>query len=263
MLNHLQTLGLSYGATPEQVRAAWKKSVRLHHPDKGGDEKMMQAVNAAWDALKDLSHQDLAAPTRAPQPNGPMYFDDDAIQKTYKKQFSYILDTVIKDAITDWIVASQKSDPLSYFLHLPVRTLPDTEPFFVHYLRSIWIDETKGVHYTLSTKISKGKNLFILPNVDVLGAKIRLSHYWNQFHTVDEPFSTGLILRYAHKPTDHIDPGKKEPFFVNPTEAEDILVEGTSLANRYHAHKTRLQGTSNPVWKPIAKAIRWLIEVLK
>ena len=41
------------GAPREVVEAAYKALARLHHPDKGGDTKTMQAINAAYDRITD------------------------------------------------------------------------------------------------------------------------------------------------------------------------------------------------------------------
>ena len=38
-------------APPEVVRAAHKALAQMHHPDKGGDLRVMQVVNAAFDTI--------------------------------------------------------------------------------------------------------------------------------------------------------------------------------------------------------------------
>jgi hypothetical protein len=45
------TLHLLPTAPPELVKAAHKTLALLHHPDKGGDLRTMQAINAAYDVL--------------------------------------------------------------------------------------------------------------------------------------------------------------------------------------------------------------------
>ena len=37
----LRTLGLRKGATPEEIKKAYKRLAREHHPDKGGDAKVV------------------------------------------------------------------------------------------------------------------------------------------------------------------------------------------------------------------------------
>jgi hypothetical protein len=46
-------LGVERGASPAELRRAWRRAARRHHPDRGGDETAMQAVNDAWRALQD------------------------------------------------------------------------------------------------------------------------------------------------------------------------------------------------------------------
>ena len=44
------TLGLSEGASADEVRAARKEFAKRHHPDRGGDAASMRTVNEAADA---------------------------------------------------------------------------------------------------------------------------------------------------------------------------------------------------------------------
>lgn len=46
-------LGLEPGATSEAIKAAHRRAVREHHPDRGGDKAKFQAVQLAYDTLKD------------------------------------------------------------------------------------------------------------------------------------------------------------------------------------------------------------------
>jgi hypothetical protein len=52
--NHLETLGLTPGATSEDIRKAWKKAVRACHPDVIGasGEEEIKRIMKAYDALK-------------------------------------------------------------------------------------------------------------------------------------------------------------------------------------------------------------------
>lgn len=49
-----KVLGLSGNLTKEIIKKAYKKACSLYHPDKGGSLEMMQAVNQAYDVLKDF-----------------------------------------------------------------------------------------------------------------------------------------------------------------------------------------------------------------
>ena len=45
----LQVLGIEFGATPEEVKSAYRAKALIHHPDKGGDVKDFNAVKTAYD----------------------------------------------------------------------------------------------------------------------------------------------------------------------------------------------------------------------
>jgi len=51
--SHYDVLGVSFGATTEEVRAAFRRAARDHHPDAGGDPARMTDLNAAWHVLGD------------------------------------------------------------------------------------------------------------------------------------------------------------------------------------------------------------------
>jgi curved DNA-binding protein len=50
-MNYYQTLGLSPGATPEEIKKAYRKLASKHHPDKGGDTAKFQEIQQAYDGL--------------------------------------------------------------------------------------------------------------------------------------------------------------------------------------------------------------------
>ncbi|HOJ67509.1 MAG TPA: J domain-containing protein [Candidatus Hydrogenedentes bacterium] len=45
-------LGISSSATWEEIERAYRKKAKIHHPDHGGDEDAMRALNEAYQALK-------------------------------------------------------------------------------------------------------------------------------------------------------------------------------------------------------------------
>jgi hypothetical protein len=47
----LRILGLTLGATPEDIRAAHRRMLQEHHPDRGGDPDMAARINQARDVL--------------------------------------------------------------------------------------------------------------------------------------------------------------------------------------------------------------------
>lgn len=46
-------LGISYSATPDQIKSAFRKLAHKHHPDKGGDAEKFKQISAAYNAIKD------------------------------------------------------------------------------------------------------------------------------------------------------------------------------------------------------------------
>lgn len=51
--SHYEVLGVSVRATAAEVRAAYRRAARDHHPDAGGDPRRMSDLNAAWHVLGD------------------------------------------------------------------------------------------------------------------------------------------------------------------------------------------------------------------
>ncbi len=53
-----QILKVHPSAKLEEIKKAYRKLVKIHHPDKGGDSALMLEVNSAWEILK-KKHKDL------------------------------------------------------------------------------------------------------------------------------------------------------------------------------------------------------------
>ena len=51
--DHYSTLGAGEGEAREEIERRYKRLARRHHPDRGGDEEEMKAVNEAWRVLGD------------------------------------------------------------------------------------------------------------------------------------------------------------------------------------------------------------------
>ena len=53
-----QILKVHPSAKLEEIKKAYRKLVKIHHPDKGGDSAVMLEVNSAWEIIK-KKHKDL------------------------------------------------------------------------------------------------------------------------------------------------------------------------------------------------------------
>lgn len=52
-MDYYNTLGLKRGASPEEIKKAYRSMAMKHHPDRGGDEKKFKEISAAYDVLSD------------------------------------------------------------------------------------------------------------------------------------------------------------------------------------------------------------------
>lgn len=52
-MDHYSTLGVDRAASPEDIKAAFKKLAMKHHPDRGGDAGKFQEINEAYSVLSD------------------------------------------------------------------------------------------------------------------------------------------------------------------------------------------------------------------
>lgn len=52
-MNHYETLGVAKTATPEEIKSAYRKLAKTHHPDLGGDTAKFQEITEAYETLSD------------------------------------------------------------------------------------------------------------------------------------------------------------------------------------------------------------------
>ena len=51
--DYYKTLGVPRDATADQIKKAFRKLARTHHPDAGGDEAKFKEINEAYEVLSD------------------------------------------------------------------------------------------------------------------------------------------------------------------------------------------------------------------
>jgi curved DNA-binding protein len=56
-MNYHDILGVKPGATPEEIKSAYKKLVKKHHPDLGGDPEEFKRINEAYEKLSNPQPQ--------------------------------------------------------------------------------------------------------------------------------------------------------------------------------------------------------------
>jgi DnaJ-class molecular chaperone len=52
-MNYYDILGIERGASPQDIKTAYRKLAMEHHPDRGGDESKFQRISQAYDTLSD------------------------------------------------------------------------------------------------------------------------------------------------------------------------------------------------------------------
>jgi curved DNA-binding protein len=65
-MDYYSILGVNRNATPEQIKAAYRKLAMKHHPDRGGDHTTFAQINSAYEVL---SNSDKKSAYDNPQPN--------------------------------------------------------------------------------------------------------------------------------------------------------------------------------------------------
>ena len=53
MADYYETLGVERGASDDEIKKAYRKLARKHHPDAGGDEAKFKEINEAYEVLSD------------------------------------------------------------------------------------------------------------------------------------------------------------------------------------------------------------------
>jgi hypothetical protein len=54
---YYEILGLDLHANAEEIEAAYRREIRAHHPDRGGESRRAQLINEAYETLRDPSRR--------------------------------------------------------------------------------------------------------------------------------------------------------------------------------------------------------------
>ena len=93
-MSHYDTLGVARTATADEIKRAFRKLASQHHPDKGGDTRKFQEIQAAYDILGDADKRqryDNPAPQFSGFPGGPGFnnnFDFNTIFDMFGARFT-------------------------------------------------------------------------------------------------------------------------------------------------------------------------------
>ena len=90
-------LGVSSTASNAEIKAAYRQLVKRHHPDAGGDDQQILALNAAWEVLGDAERRQAFDRSR-PQPRK-------ATSPTDLRRASRAHDRAVAadDALVEWL----------------------------------------------------------------------------------------------------------------------------------------------------------------
>lgn len=70
-MDYYNTLGIDKGASPEEIKKAYRKMAMKHHPDRGGDEITFKKISEAYEILSDPQKKqmvDMGVDPNAQQP---------------------------------------------------------------------------------------------------------------------------------------------------------------------------------------------------
>ena len=90
-------LEVSSHASAAEIKAAYRRLVKQHHPDAGGDDQRMLALNAAWEVLGDQDRRRNFDRTRIAPPAASRQPDLRRARSVHKRAVA------ADDALVEWL----------------------------------------------------------------------------------------------------------------------------------------------------------------
>ena len=97
MNNPYTVLEVSSQASAAEIKAAYRRLVKQHHPDAGGDDQRMLALNAAWEVLGDQDRRRNFDRTRISPPAASRQPDLRRARSVHKRAVA------ADDALVEWL----------------------------------------------------------------------------------------------------------------------------------------------------------------
>tara|TARA_B100000941_G_scaffold113124_1_gene79481 strand:- start:129 stop:806 length:678 start_codon:yes stop_codon:yes gene_type:complete len=98
--NLYQELGLKENATESEIKSSYRRLVKKHHPDAGGDKEIFLAIQIAWETLNDPSKKENYDKTLVSLNQSSSFQNENWEKKVNSKKYS----SSIKDnQVKNWI----------------------------------------------------------------------------------------------------------------------------------------------------------------
>ena len=122
MSKYYETLGVDKSATQDELKKAYRKLSKKHHPDKGGDEEKFKEISEAYGILSDPEKRkayDNPSPFGGMGGGGPMGFEEFFRRASHQQPQQRDIQPNVhhKIAIELKDVLNGKTVPISYTLH--------------------------------------------------------------------------------------------------------------------------------------------------
>ena len=196
----------------EDIKKAYRELVKIHHPDKGGDAKVILEINAAWESLK-KTHNDL----NINKFNSPKVYSKNA----YKEETNHYSKS---EAIKNWFqnVYLPIDKLLGQIIHPLSSNIRDlsADPY-----DQILMDSFCSYLEKSKAKINKVKLIYTSMSSDSLIKEFSLDLYHCLSQVEDglnelERYTMGYVDNYLHDGKSMLSEAKKKRKFLQTNKKE-------------------------------------------